>query len=154
MIEDLDPFPRIRMVLSTGCGIVTIGIYVRIAILLVIAAIIGVLETATLVGMAIAQPSQHSLAGLLQAILLIIVIATLVDMVASYIRAGRVLIRPILIAGITTMVRRLLVSNLTFIDIIGTTIMILGLTVALIYVGRDEQEMMDHIKDLKRSEDQ
>ncbi|WP_338093892.1 phosphate-starvation-inducible PsiE family protein [Methanorbis furvi] len=154
MIEDLDPFPRIRMFLTKGCGIVTICIYVTIAILLVIAAIIGVMETATLVGMAIEQPSQHSLTGILQAILLIIVIATLVDMVASYIRAGRVLIRPILIAGITTMVRRLLVSNLTFIDIIGTTIMILGLTIALIYVGRDEQEMMEHLKELKSAEDQ
>ena len=52
------------------------------------------------------------------------------------------------------MVRRLLVSDLTFIDIIGTTIVILGLTVAMVYVGRDEMEMMEHLKDMKRSEDQ
>ncbi|HJK35593.1 MAG TPA: phosphate-starvation-inducible PsiE family protein, partial [Methanocorpusculum sp.] len=120
----------------------------------VVAALMGVAETVTLVMTALQDPTQHALSNVLQAILLIIVIATLVDMVASYVRAGRVLVRPILIAGITTMVRRLLVSDLTFIDIIGTTIVILGLTVAMVYVGRDEMEMMEHLKDMKRSEDQ
>ncbi|HJK78463.1 MAG TPA: phosphate-starvation-inducible PsiE family protein [Methanocorpusculum sp.] len=154
MIQDFEPFPRVRQALAQGCGAVTIAIYVLIAILLVVVALMGVAETMTLVMTALENPTQHGLSNVLQAILLIIVIATLVDMVASYVRAGRVLVRPILIAGITTMVRRLLVSDLTFIDIIGTTIVILGLTVAMVYVGRDEMEMMEHLKDMKRSEDQ
>ena len=154
MMQDPEPFTRTRFALAQGCGAVTIAIYVVIAILLVVAALMGVAETVTLVMTALQDPTQHALSNVLQAILLIIVIATLVDMVASYVRAGRVLVRPILIAGITTMVRRLLVSDLTFIDIIGTTIVILGLTVAMVYVGRDEMEMMEHLKDMKRSEDQ
>ena len=154
MMQDPEPFTRTRFALAQGGGAVTIAIYVLIAILLVVAALMGVAETVTLVMTALQDPTQHALSNVLQAILLIIVIATLVDMVASYVRAGRVLVRPILIAGITTMVRRLLVSDLTFIDIIGTTIVILGLTVAMVYVGRDEMEMMEHLKDMKRSEDQ
>lgn len=131
---------------------ITICIYVLIAVLLVIAALIGVAETIAMVMMMLEEPTQHALSNILQAILFIIVIATLVDMVASYVRVGRVLVRPILIAGITTMVRRLLVSDLTFIDIIGTTIVILGLTVAMIYVGRDEMEMVEHLRDSQRQE--
>lgn len=131
---------------------ITICIYVLIAVLLVIAALIGVAETIAMVVMMLEEPTQHALSNILQAILFIIVIATLVDMVASYVRVGRVLVRPILIAGITTMVRRLLVSDLTFIDIIGTTIVILGLTVAMIYVGRDEMEMVEHLRDAQRQE--
>ena len=150
MTENSEPFPRIRQLLAKGCGAVTICIYVLIAALLVTAALMGVSETIALVIAALESPSQHTLSNVLQAILLIIVIATLVDMVASYVRAGRVLVRPILIAGITTMVRRLLVSDLTFIDIIGTTIVILGLTVAMVYVGRDEMEMLEHIRDMER----
>ena len=67
-------------------------------------------------------------------------------MVQSYVRAGRVLVRPILIAGVTTMVRRLLVTNLTFMDIIGTTIVILGLTVAMIYLGREDRDVVSFLK--------
>jgi uncharacterized membrane protein (DUF373 family) len=133
----------VRQNLAKACNAVTIGIYLMIAVLLVIAALMGVAETVLLVMNAVAEPTQHTLTNVLQAILLIIVIATLVDMVASYVRAGRVLVRPILIAGITTMVRKLLVSNLTFIDIIGITIVILALTIAMVYVGRDEFEMME-----------
>ncbi len=62
-------------------------------------------------------------------------------MIQSYVRAGRVLVRPILIAGVTTMVRRLLVTDLTFVDIIGTTIVILGLTIAMIYLGREDRNV-------------
>ena len=154
MMQDPEPFTRTRFALAQGCGAVTIAIYVLIAILLVVAALMVVAVTIKLVMTELMYPAQYALPSGLQAFVLIIVIATLVDMVASYVRAGRVLVRPILIAGITTMVRRLLVSDLTFIDIIGTTIVILGLTVAMVYVGRDEMEMMEHLKDMKRSEDQ
>lgn len=84
---------------------------------------------------------------MLQGILLIIVIATLIDMVQSYVRAGRVLVRPILIAGVTTMVRRLLVTDLTFVDIVGTTIVILGLTVAMIYLGREDRNVASFLSE-------
>jgi len=140
-MADMDMFPRTQRILVKGCSLVTIAIYVLIAALLIITAIIGTIETLGLIRIALENPSQGSLTNVLQGILLIIVIATLIDMVQSYVRAGRVLIRPILIAGVTTMVRRLLVTDLTFIDIIGTTIVILGLTVAMIYLGREDRDV-------------
>ncbi len=140
-MADMDMFPRTQRILVKGCSLVTIAIYVLIAAFLIITAILGTIETLGLIHIALESPTQGSLTNVLQGILLIIVIATLIDMVQSYVRAGRVLIRPILIAGVTTMVRRLLVTDLTFIDIIGTTIVILGLTVAMIYLGREDRDV-------------
>ncbi|HJJ29881.1 MAG TPA: phosphate-starvation-inducible PsiE family protein [Methanocorpusculum sp.] len=140
-MADMDMFPRTQKILVKGCSLVTIGIYVIIAALLVITALIGTIETLKMISIALENPTQTALTGVLQGILLIIVIATLIDMVQSYVRAGRVLVRPILIAGVTTMVRRLLVTDLTFIDIIGTTLVILGLTVAMIYLGREDRDV-------------
>ena len=37
------------------------------------------------------------------------------------------------------MVRRLLVASPSFLDVIGITIVILGLTVAMIYLGREDR---------------
>ncbi len=140
-MADMDMFPRTQRILVKGCSLVTIAIYVLIAAFLIITAILGTIETLGLIHIALESPTQGSLTNVLQGILLIIVIATLIDMVQSYVRAGHVLIRPILIAGVTTMVRRLLVTDLTFIDIIGTTIVILGLTVAMIYLGREDRDV-------------
>ena len=145
-MADMDMFPRIQRILVKGCSLVTIAIYLLIAVLLVITALLGATETLKMIGLALENPTQLALTNVLQGILLIIVIATLIDMVQSYVRAGRVLVRPILIAGVTTMVRRLLVTNLTFVDIIGTTIVILGLTVAMIYLGREDRDVVSFLK--------
>lgn len=130
---------KLRDVLVKGCSLVTILIYLLIAGLLVAAAVVGALEAIQLLKVAVGTPTQETLTAALQSILLIIVIATLIDMVRSYVTFGRVLVRPILIAGITTMVRRLLVASPSFLDVIGITIVILGLTVAMIYLGREDR---------------
>lgn len=129
----------LRDFLVKGCSLVTILIYLLIAGLLVAAAVVGAIESIQLLKAAAAMPTQETLTAALQSILLIIVIATLIDMVRSYVTYGRVLVRPILIAGITTMVRRLLVASPSFLDVIGITIVILGLTVAMIYLGREDR---------------
>ncbi|HJJ55978.1 MAG TPA: phosphate-starvation-inducible PsiE family protein [Methanocorpusculum sp.] len=131
---------KLRKALSYGCGFVAISIYITIAVLLVIAAVLGFVESFNLMIEAFKSPDHQTISDLLQAILLIIVIATLVDMVASYAHSGKVLIRPILIAGITTMIRRLLVTDLQLTEVIGIVIVILGLTVTLIFTNRHENE--------------
>jgi len=146
-MADMDMFPRTQRFLVKGCSLVTIAIYILIAALLIITALIGTLETLKMISIALENPTQVALTNVLQGILLIIVIATLIDMVQSYVRAGRVLVRPILIAGVTTMVRRLLVTDLTFIDIVGTTIVILGLTVAMIYLGREDRNVASFLSE-------
>ncbi|HJJ35363.1 hypothetical protein SDC9_23602 [bioreactor metagenome] len=146
-MADMDMFPRTQRFLVKGCSLVTIAIYILIAALLIITALIGTLETLKMISLALENPTQAALTNVLQGILLIIVIATLIDMVQSYVRAGRVLVRPILIAGVTTMVRRLLVTDLTFVDIVGTTIVILGLTVAMIYLGREDRNVASFLSE-------
>ena len=146
-MADMDMFPRTQRFLVKGCSLVTIAIYILIAALLIITALIGTLETLKMISLALEDPTQAALTNVLQGILLIIVIATLIDMVQSYVRAGRVLVRPILIAGVTTMVRRLLVTDLTFVDIVGTTIVILGLTVAMIYLGREDRNVASFLSE-------
>ena len=136
-------FPNLRFGLVSGCNIVTVIIYLLIAVFLVITVIVGAIDTVYLIIDALKAPSSEALSAVLQSILFLIVIATIIDMVRSYVSVGRVLIRPILIAGITTMVRRLLVNNLYFIDVIGITIVILGLTVALVYLGREDRSVTD-----------
>lgn len=143
---EIQTFPNLQRFLVKGCSMVTIIIYLMIAALLVATAVMGAIESVTLLGYAIEAPSQSTITAVLQSILLIIVIATLIDMVRSYVFVGRVLVRPILIAGVTTMVRRLLVADLQFIDIVGITIVILGLTVALIYLGREDLRLTDYIR--------
>jgi uncharacterized membrane protein (DUF373 family) len=152
-MADMDMFPRTQRFLVKGCSLVTMAIYLLIAVLLVITALIGAAETLKMIGLALEDPTQLALTNVLQGILLILVIATLIDMVQSYVRAGRVLVRPILIAGVTTMVRRLLVTNLTFIDIIGTTIVILGLTVAMIYLGREDRNVASFLSENSNQKD-
>ena len=152
-MADMDIFPRIQHYLVKGCSLVTIAIYVIIAALLIITALIGTIETLKMISLALENPTPYALTNVLQGILLIIVIATLIDMVQSYVRAGRVLVRPILIAGVTTMVRRLLVTDLTFIDIIGTTIVILGLTVAMIYLGREDRNVASFLTENSDNKD-
>jgi uncharacterized membrane protein (DUF373 family) len=152
-MADMDMFPRTQRFLVKGCSLVTMAIYLLIAVLLVITALIGAAETLKMIGLALEDPTQLALTNVLQGILLILVIATLIDMVQSYVRAGRVLVRPILIAGVTTMVRRLLVTNLTFIDIIGTTIVILGLTVAMIYLGREDRDVASFLSENSNHKD-
>ncbi|MBR4987607.1 MAG: hypothetical protein IKY81_02980, partial [Methanocorpusculum sp.] len=110
---------RLRDFLVKGCSLITILIYLLIAGLLVAAAVVGAIEAIQLLKIAAGTPTQETLTAALQSILLIIVIATLIDMVRSYVTFGRVLVRPILIAGVTTMVRRLLVASPSFMDILG-----------------------------------
>ncbi|MDO5846242.1 MAG: phosphate-starvation-inducible PsiE family protein, partial [Methanocorpusculum sp.] len=109
------------------------------------AAIVGAVEAVGLLSAAVEFPSTETLSAVLQSILLIIVIATLIDMVRSYVTYGRILVRPILIAGVTTMVRRLLVASPSFMDMIGITIVILGLTVAMIYLGREDRKVNEYL---------
>ena len=130
---------QLRDFLVKACSLVTILIYLLIAGLLVAAAVVGALEAIQLLKIAAGTPTQETLTAALQSILLIIVIATLIDMVRSYVTFRSVLVRPLLIAGITTMVRRLLVASPSFLDVIGITIVILGLTVAMIYLGREDR---------------
>ncbi|HJJ57471.1 MAG TPA: phosphate-starvation-inducible PsiE family protein [Methanocorpusculum sp.] len=132
----------IRNILTKTCSITTMVLYLVIALLLIVAAVIGTIQAIGLISASFGDIGSHEmLIAALQSILLVIVIVSLIDMVRSYIKYGRILIRPILIAGITTMVRRLLISEVTFEEMIGIAILILVLSAALVFLSREDRKI-------------
>ena len=130
----------VRFFLAKGCSLITTIVYLLIAVLLVFAVVIAAVDAVQLLIEAMESTDASALTPAVQEILFIIVLATLIDLVRSYVKYGKILLRPILVAGITTMVRKLLVTNLTFADIIGIVIVILALMVSIIFLGREDRK--------------
>ena len=130
--------PLIRIISS-----ITMIIYIVIAFVLTLLAVIsfsGVgLSIVTLV------TSGTFIGGILQvlhALLITIIIIELLETVTAYFRTNRLQIRPILIAGLTAMIRRILLFGIetTEINEIALTLAaIVVLTVAVVYIGRQEE---------------
>ncbi|HJJ27830.1 MAG TPA: phosphate-starvation-inducible PsiE family protein [Methanocorpusculum sp.] len=141
-------FSTLRGPLVKGCSAITVVIYLLIAVLLVITALMVCAESVKLLIDALADPTIETMNAVVQSILFIIIIATLIDMVRSYVKYGRILLRPIFIAGITTMVRRLLVgTHIEFMDMVGITLVIVGLSACLIFIMREERKNIECMKD-------
>ncbi len=136
---------RVDTITSALSG-VTMGIYLLIAVSLSLLAIVSfydvVMQMAALVHTA---DVTQGVLQTLHALLLTIIIVEVLETVTAYFRTSRVQVTPILIAGITAMVRRVLtygVEHLSPIDIGMTLAAILVLTIAIVYIGR--QERTDH----------
>lgn len=133
---------RVDIVISALSG-VTKGIYLLIAISLTLLAIISFYDVALQMAALIhAGDMTQGVLQVLHALLLTIIIVEILETVTAYFRTSRVQVTPILIAGITAMVRRVLtfgVEHLDPIDIGMTLAAILVLTVATIYIGRQER---------------
>ena len=132
----------VRTILTKTCSITTLILYLMIAVLLIAAAVIGTIQAVNLIIQSFTEIDSHLLlTSALQSILLVIVIVSLIDMVRSYIKYGRIMIRPILIAGITTMVRRILIADVGFLEMIGIAILILVLAAALVFLSREDRKI-------------
>lgn len=121
---------------------VTLGIYLLIAISLSLLAIFSfydvVLQVAALIH---TEDMTQGILGVLHALLLTLIIVEILETVTAYFRTNKVLVTPILIAGITAMVRRVLtfgVEPVEPIDIGMTLAAILVLTTAIVYIGKRE----------------
>jgi uncharacterized membrane protein (DUF373 family) len=82
-----------------------------------------------------------SLLDVLHAILLTIIIVEILETVTAYFKTSRVLVRPILVAGLTAMVRRVLILGVEAIDptdTLVTVVVIAVLTAAVVLVGKEE----------------
>ena len=132
----------VRTILTKTCSITTLILYLMIAVLLIAAAVIGTIQAVNLIIQSFTEIDSHLLlTSALQYVLLVIVIVSLIDMVSSYIKYGRIMIRPILIAGITTMVRRILIADVGFLEMIGIAILILVLAAALVFLSREDRKI-------------
>ncbi|MDD1638826.1 MAG: phosphate-starvation-inducible PsiE family protein, partial [Methanomicrobiales archaeon] len=71
------------------------------------------------------------------------IIVEILETVLVYFRTSRILVRPILIAGITAMVRKVItmgVESFNAVDLLAIAVVIGVLTAAIIYVGKEEGE--------------
>ncbi|MFW5639340.1 MAG: phosphate-starvation-inducible PsiE family protein [Methanoculleus sp.] len=133
---------RIDTVTSALSG-VTMGIYLLIAVSLSLLAIVSFYDV--IIQMVALVHTADVTQGVLQALhalLLTIIIVEILETVTAYFRTSRVQVTPILIAGITAMVRRVLtygVEHLSPIDIGMTLAAILVLTIATVYISRQER---------------
>ena len=143
-ITQMNPVKLIRRYLAGFCSLITTLVYLLIAGLLIFAVVIAAMDAINLLTVALEHNySNETLIPAVQAILFIIVLATLIDLVRSYVKYGRVLLRPILAAGITTMVRKLLVASLTFVDIIGIVLVILALVASVVFLGKEDRKIVE-----------
>jgi uncharacterized membrane protein (DUF373 family) len=123
---------------------VTTFIYLIIAVILVILVGIsfyGVLQQLIAVSSGISL--TDGILSVLHTILLSIIILELLETVVIYFRTHRVQVRPILFAGLTAMIRRVLVfgvEQVGVIDLLTTVAVIAVLTAAIVLIGREEGE--------------
>jgi len=122
---------------------VMLSIYLLIAASLSLLAIFSfydvIIQIAALIH---ADNMTQGILEVLHALLLTLIIVEILETVMAYFRTSRVLVTPILIAGITAMVRRVLtfgVEHLDPIDIGMTLAAILVLTIAVVYIGKQER---------------
>ncbi len=121
----------------------TMGIYIAIASVLSLLAVISLLDAA---GEILAIFSAPGITGdvlqVLRTLLVTIIIVEILETVTAYFRTSRLQITPILIAGLTAMVRRVLmfgIERTDLNDMLVTLAAIVVLTAAVIVVGRQEQ---------------
>jgi uncharacterized membrane protein (DUF373 family) len=124
--------------------VVTFAIYVGIAVILSLLALVSLVDGAALLLAVPGSPSfSTALLDVLHAVLLTIIIVEILETVLVYFRTSRVQVRPILIAGLTAMVRRVIVmgvESVNTLDILATAVVIAVLTAAVLLVGKEEGE--------------
>ncbi|WFN34814.1 phosphate-starvation-inducible PsiE family protein [Methanogenium sp. S4BF] len=132
---------KIVDILSSG----TYLIYILIAIVLLILAALSLFDATAGFEMMITGSKESGMMKALHAVLLTIVIIEIMETVTGYLRTHTIQIRPILIAGITAMVRRLLffdtepLTTLLLGEVILAILAVLILTIAIIYLGKEQK---------------
>ena len=121
----------------------TLGIYLLIALSLSLLALVSFYDVALqVVALIRAEDMTQGVLQVLHALLLTLIIVEILETVTAYFRTNRVQVTPILIAGITAMVRRVLtfgVEPVEPLDIGMTLAAILVLTAAIVFIGRQER---------------
>ncbi|MDD4253882.1 MAG: phosphate-starvation-inducible PsiE family protein [Methanofollis sp.] len=118
-------------------------IYLFIAIVLALLAAVSFYDVALLFmdSLRIGVPMTDSILTVLHALLVTIIIIEILETVTAYFRTNRLQVRPILIAGLTAMVRKVLVYGLgptDIVDVAGTVAVIAVLTLAIVLIGKEE----------------
>jgi uncharacterized membrane protein (DUF373 family) len=125
-----------------GITAVTTIVYGVIAIVLAALAVLSFVQVFTeMLAIFQAGGGTTAIIGVLHALLVTIIILELLETVTIYFRTSRIPVRPLLVAGLTAMIRRVLVFGVEPVDpvdIFATVAVIATLTVAVIYIGKEE----------------
>jgi len=133
-----------RMVNTVTSG--TVLVYLIIALILLALAFVSLYDVVLGFSIMITESGAAGMLHALHAVLLTIIIAEVLETVLVYLRTNIIQVRPILIAGITAMVRRLLffeaeiLTPLRLWELGLSTLAILVLTIAIYAVSRNENE--------------
>ena len=123
-------------------SIVPMIMYMIVAIMLTIIAIFSIYDAAQLIVQMInSRDFANGLVGVIYALLLTITIIVLFETVTVYFRTKHVEVRALLIAGLTGMVRHILVYNVGTVDpaMVFGTVALLAVLIAGIVLVKPEQ---------------
>ena len=127
-------------------ALVTRWIYLAIAIVLSLLALISLVDVVKgFIDIWTALTLTAGILNVLHAVLLTIIIVEILETVIVYFRTNRVLVRPILVAGLTAMVRRILfygVEAIQPMDLLVDAVVIAVLTAAVVLIGKEESQEM------------
>jgi uncharacterized membrane protein (DUF373 family) len=122
--------------------IITRWIYLAIAIVLALLAILSLVDVVKgFLSIGSFLTLTSGILAILHSVLLTIIIIEILETVIVYFKTNRVLVRPILIAGLTAMVRRILfygVEAIEPMDLLVDAVVIAVLTAAVVVIGKEE----------------
>jgi uncharacterized membrane protein (DUF373 family) len=124
---------------------VTVGIYLIVAIVLTILALISFYRVGVQLLALFADPlAAGGVILVLHTLLVTIIIVEVLETVTAYFRTNKLLVRPILIAALTATIRKVLLFGIEVTDpleIALTLAAIIVITFAIIYIGKEEQSI-------------
>jgi uncharacterized membrane protein (DUF373 family) len=125
-------------------SLITRWIYFAIAVVLSLLALISLVDVARgFLNLGNSLTLTAGILNILHAVLLTIIIVEILETVIVYFRTNRVLVRPILVAGLTAMVRRILfygVEAIQPMDLLVDAVVIAVLTAAVVLIGKEEYQ--------------
>lgn len=133
--------PSVTEIITNFFSLVPLVLYTIIAIMLTIIAFISVYDAAQLIYQLIAfQNAAANIISIINALLLTITIIVLFETVTVYFRTKHVEVRALLVAGLTGMVRHVLVYNMEGIDPLTmfATVALLAILIAGIVLVKPE----------------
>lgn len=141
-MEDYDHLTPIMRSVMNIISRFTLLIYALIAALLIIIALLTFLDAVYLIFSIFAHGDVITgILDVLHVLLLTIIVVEVLETVTGYFRTKRILVRPILIAGMTAMIRKVLIISVDDAQV-AEMIWIIGiiavLTAAIYVVGRSE----------------
>ena len=133
--------PSVTELLTNFFSLVPLVLYTIVAIMLTIIAVFSLYDSAIVIYQLIVPPSVPvNLTSVINALLLTITIIVLFETVTVYFRTKHVEVRALLVAGLTGMVRHVLVYNMDGIDPITMfgTVALLAVLIAGIVLVKPE----------------